>query len=602
MQHVPKPTAATAGGQQSQQRDKTPKLKAVAASVVVLLAVGWAAVTHSSSSSSILWPSFAATGSKSNSSSSSTPFSGVPLLAIQQQQQQQNPEQAAQLHANLQLQRLQLSEAVTPAAVQRLLQGARLPKRVTTRMAQQLIVEAQLLQHSLQDGHAAARVNAIRRHYDTISSSSSSSSSSRKDSEALQSAEAAASTAEAPQRALQEQQLPISEPAARIASTSTSSGSSSSSGSRGILIVGGSRTHLGNAYILLRMLRQHLRCQLPIEIVYYGQQELDPAAAALVRSFIAAEETAGKARITLIDGLKVQGQHIGTLQPHPTDTKLTSWVAKVHALCWVTSFQQVLLLDSDNLPVQDPEVLFEVPEFNNNGFLIWPDFWHNLWMEPAVYRLLNLSVPWEVNPKGFLAAESGQMLLDRSAHADVLEWLWLLNSHRELVYECVVGDKDTYRMAFELAGKDQQYTQVCVRHGVSMHMVNVFADASDSRECGSKGSSSRSCSSRSNISSDGKQHCLAAQAGNSKADHSCVDHACIRYVCATRTMYWWLLFLQVSQPPQELLADAGADVTMNCFLNVGICPPLACFCRCCSHPGSSWVMLVLKSTRIVCFT
>ncbi|WIA39986.1 hypothetical protein OEZ86_013414 [Tetradesmus obliquus] len=81
-------------------------------------------------------------------------------------------------------------------------------------------------------------------------------------------------------------------------------------------------------------------------------------------------------------------------------------------------------------------------------------------MEPAVYRLLNLSVPWEVNPKGFLAAESGQLLLDRSAHADVLEWLWLLNSHRELVYECVVGDKDTFRMAFALAGKQQHYIQV----------------------------------------------------------------------------------------------------------------------------------------------
>jgi hypothetical protein len=543
MQHVPQPTAAAAGGQQPQQRDKTPKLTAVAASVVVLLAVGWATVTHSSSNSSKFWPPFAPTGSKSGSSSSSSPFSGVPLLAIQQQQQQQNHAQAAHLDASLQLQRLQLSASVTPAAVQGFLQGARLPKHVTTRMAQQLVVYAQLLQHSLQDGHAAARVNAIRRHYDASSSSSSSSS---RDSEALQSAKAAASTEDARQASLQEQQLP-SPDAAGVASTSSSSSSSSS---RGILIVGGSRTHLGNAYILLRMLRQHLRCQLPIEIVYYGQQELDPAAAALVRSFIAAEETAGKAPITLIDGLEVQGQHIGTLQPHPTDTKLTSWVAKVHALCWVTSFQQVLLLDSDNLPVQDPEVLFEDPEFRNNGFLIWPDFWHNLWMEPAVYRLLNLSVPWEVNPKGFLAAESGQMMLDRSAHADVLEWLWLLNSHREVVYECVVGDKDTHRMAFELAGKAQHYIQVCVRHGVSMHMVKQRMGQHVARHF-------RSCSSKSNSSSDGKQHCLCSASWQQQLDHSCVNSACIYSVCATRTKLLATV-LQVSQPPQQL------DASVNC--------------------------------------
>jgi hypothetical protein len=530
MQHVPQPTAAAAGGQQPQQRDKTPKLTAVAASVVVLLAVGWATVTHSSSNSSKFWPPFAPTGSKSGSSSSSSPFSGVPLLAIQQQQQQQNHAQAAHLDASLQLQRLQLSASVTPAAVQGFLQGARLPKHVTTRMAQQLVVYAQLLQHSLQDGHAAARVNAIRRHYDASSSSS-------RDSEALQSAKAAASTEEARQASLQEQQLP-SPDAAGVASTSSSSSSSSS---RGILIVGGSRTHLGNAYILLRMLRQHLRCQLPIEIVYYGQQELDPAAAALVRSFIAAEETAGKAPITLIDGLEVQGQHIGTLQPHPTDTKLTSWVAKVHALCWVTSFQQVLLLDSDNLPVQDPEVLFEDPEFRNNGFLIWPDFWHNLWMEPAVYRLLNLSVPWEVNPKGFLAAESGQMMLDRSAHADVLEWLWLLNSHREVVYECVVGDKDTHRMAFELAGKAQHYIQVCVRHGVSMHMVNVFADASDSREWGSMWQdTSDPAAARATAAAMGSSTVCAAQAGNSSLI-TAVLTALVYILCALRVPNCWLL-------------------------------------------------------------
>jgi hypothetical protein len=121
---------------------------------------------------------------------------------------------------------------------------------------------------------------------------------------------------------------------------------------------------------------------------------------------------------------------------------------------------QVLLLDSDNLPTQDPAVLFSTPAFTNHGFLTWPDFWHNLWMEPAVYRLLNLTVPWEADPQG-LAAESGQLLVDRARHADVLEWLWLLNAHKGLVYQCLVGDKDTYRLAFELAGKGRDYQQVC---------------------------------------------------------------------------------------------------------------------------------------------
>lgn len=44
--------------------------------------------------------------------------------------------------------------------------------------------------------------------------------------------------------------------------------------------------------------------------------------------------------------------------------------------------------------------------------MTWPDFWHDLWMEPAVYHLLNVTVPWEADPQ-YLAAESGQLLIDR---------------------------------------------------------------------------------------------------------------------------------------------------------------------------------------------
>lgn len=69
-------------------------------------------------------------------------------------------------------------------------------------------------------------------------------------------------------------------------------------------------------------------------------QELDPAAAGLVRAFAAAQAAAGAGPITLIDGLAVHRQYLQPLLPHP-EVPLTSWVAKVHAVCWVTSFQQV---------------------------------------------------------------------------------------------------------------------------------------------------------------------------------------------------------------------------------------------------------------------
>lgn len=40
-----------------------------------------------------------------------------------------------------------------------------------------------------------------------------------------------------------------------------------------------------------------------------------------------------------------------------------------------SSFKEILYLDSDNLPAQDPTFLFETKEFKNTGALFWPDFW-----------------------------------------------------------------------------------------------------------------------------------------------------------------------------------------------------------------------------------
>jgi hypothetical protein len=70
-----------------------------------------------------------------------------------------------------------------------------------------------------------------------------------------------------------------------------------------------------------------------------------------VRSFIDEEQAAAAAAggdsggstapcIRLIDGLAVHQRYLAPLLPHP-EVPLTSWVAKVHALCWVTSFHQV---------------------------------------------------------------------------------------------------------------------------------------------------------------------------------------------------------------------------------------------------------------------
>ena len=41
----------------------------------------------------------------------------------------------------------------------------------------------------------------------------------------------------------------------------------------------------------------------------------------------------------------------------------------------LSSFENVLLLDSDNIPAHSPEELFENDPFKSYGLVVWPDYW-----------------------------------------------------------------------------------------------------------------------------------------------------------------------------------------------------------------------------------
>lgn len=78
-----------------------------------------------------------------------------------------------------------------------------------------------------------------------------------------------------------------------------------------------------------------------------------------------------------------------TVTCHCCRVPLTRWVGKVAALLHC-SFQEVLLLDSDNLPLVDPAYLFDDPLYQQHGNLFWPDFWGS-WVKPGVYPWLGLN-------------------------------------------------------------------------------------------------------------------------------------------------------------------------------------------------------------------
>ncbi|PNG99199.1 hypothetical protein TSOC_015027, partial [Tetrabaena socialis] len=113
------------------------------------------------------------------------------------------------------------------------------------------------------------------------------------------------------------------------------------------------------------------------------------------------------------------------------------------------------------------------------GVVLWPDAWRG-WAGPEAYRALGLEpgatkaalhpppAPWRRPPGSARErrrprrdAESGAVLMDRAAHADVLEYLWWINSFGDRLYHRLLhGDKDTFALAFAAAGKAHCYRQV----------------------------------------------------------------------------------------------------------------------------------------------
>jgi hypothetical protein len=144
--------------------------------------------------------------------------------------------------------------------------------------------------------------------------------------------------------------------------------------------------------------------------------------------------------------------HQRWLFPPIPDSSYVGFKVKVFAL-YAAPYKEVLIIDSDSMPVMDPTSLFDLSSYRRHGNLFWPD----RWCTPIkLFEKLGMDDGQGTR----LQAESGQFLFDRERHFSVLEWLMFLNTHNEFTYRYAHGDKDTYRVAFELADKKEEYFQV----------------------------------------------------------------------------------------------------------------------------------------------
>ncbi len=193
---------------------------------------------------------------------------------------------------------------------------------------------------------------------------------------------------------------------------------------RGIVICAGGPRYLTNAYVLLKRLRA-LGCTLPVELWHLGPEELNPAWFELAKDL---------GPIEAVDAREVQ-KH----QPHD---RLNGWELKPYAVQWC-NFQEVLLIDADNVPVRNPEFVFDSPEYREAGTVFWPDYTEHA-KGRRVWKVFG--VQYRQEPQ----VESGQVLVDKRK-AGVWQALQLANwycGRSAYFFDVILGDKETFHFAW----------------------------------------------------------------------------------------------------------------------------------------------------------
>ncbi len=133
-------------------------------------------------------------------------------------------------------------------------------------------------------------------------------------------------------------------------------------------------------------------------------------------------------------------------------TRLPGWAIKPFAIIH-SDFREVLYLDSDSVPVRDPQYLFRDPTYLATGSLFWTDRFRGLssaysTVHPTAWSAMN--VPHRDEPE----CESGQIMVDKAVVWRELNLCLYFNQHADSYYRFLYGDKDTFRFAWHRLGRN----------------------------------------------------------------------------------------------------------------------------------------------------
>eukprot|EP00040_Diaphanoeca_grandis_P033971 m.209000 g.209000 ORF g.209000 m.209000 type:complete len:482 (-) comp33026_c0_seq9:249-1694(-) len=220
---------------------------------------------------------------------------------------------------------------------------------------------------------------------------------------------------------------------------------------RGIVMSAGGRMYFTSVYVTIRTLREVNKCTLPIEVFYHGNDELPHSAI---------EHMTTTYNVKFID--------ITTL-PAAKGINLRGYQMKAFSL-YLSSFEEALWLDSDNIPLKDPSFLFDTQLYLDKGALFWPDFCNMISVRRETFGVFGFEEPaaqpqprtnkttiWSERCFEGIATEleTGQVLLNKKRSWQALRMILYINKHHDFFLKRLFhGDKMTFHWGFVAAGEE----------------------------------------------------------------------------------------------------------------------------------------------------
>lgn len=198
---------------------------------------------------------------------------------------------------------------------------------------------------------------------------------------------------------------------------------------KGVVIYAGGPKYLYITYRIIKVIRNILYSNLPIEWFYHGTEELTADQVKWIESEFLDLKCIDVTKVKLDDW-------------HDDPIRLRGYEGKPFSLM-ASSFEEMILVDADNVPLQKLERLFDSESYKKNGSLFWGDYWTG-WFDQNLFKHLNIPMI------DMTDTESGQMVVNKKRCWRALNVAWYMNNHSYYFYKYCLGDKDTYRIAWLL--------------------------------------------------------------------------------------------------------------------------------------------------------